>query len=82
MAIISSDSTNVSPGGRQSVRLESKDEFHEVLIIADFSHLPSAFIPHVKINLIMTVHVEHGPLSGLQIFVIGLQVEKSISLKE
>ncbi len=41
--MIASDSTTISPGGRKSVRLESKDEFNEVLIIADFSHLPSAY---------------------------------------
>jgi hypothetical protein len=39
------DSTNVAPSGRKSVRLESKDSFNEVLIIADFSHIPKAYIP-------------------------------------
>ena len=39
---ISADSKHVSPSGRKSVRLESKDNFHEVLIIADFIHLPKA----------------------------------------
>jgi hypothetical protein len=43
IAYIASDSTNVAPGGRKSVRLESKDKFNEVLIIADFTHLPSAY---------------------------------------
>jgi hypothetical protein len=36
------DSTNIAPSGRQSVRLESKDTFNQVLIIADFSHVPQA----------------------------------------
>jgi hypothetical protein len=39
---MASDSTNVAPNGRKSVRLESKDSYNEVLIIAEFSHLPSA----------------------------------------
>ena len=42
VAIIASDSTNIAPSGRRSVRLESKDSYDEVLIIADFTHLPSA----------------------------------------
>lgn len=39
------DSTNVAPSGRKSVRLESVDSFNEVLIIADFSHIPKAYFP-------------------------------------
>jgi len=42
VAVIASDSTNFAPSGRKSVRLESKDFYDEVLIIADFAHLPSA----------------------------------------
>ena len=42
VVFISSDSKNISPSGRKSIRLESKDDFHEVLIIADFIHLPRA----------------------------------------
>lgn len=42
VVFISSDSKNISPSGRKSIRLESKDDFHEVLIIADFVHLPRA----------------------------------------
>ena len=45
LAIIAADSTNVAPSGRKSVRLESKDQFKEVLIIADFSHLPGPYNP-------------------------------------
>ena len=37
------DSKNVAPSGRKSVRLESVDSFNEVLIIADFSHIPKAY---------------------------------------
>jgi len=39
------DSVNVASGGRQSVRLESIDTFNEVLVIADFEHLPNAYLP-------------------------------------
>lgn len=44
VAYIASDSTSLAPLGRKSVRIESKDEFNEVLIIADFAHLPSAYV--------------------------------------
>ena len=42
---LAADSTNVAPSGRKSVRLESKDTFNEVLIIAEFSHIPKAYFP-------------------------------------
>jgi len=45
------DSVNVAPGGRKSVRLESIDTFTEVLVIADFSHLPEAYFSISKLLL-------------------------------
>jgi hypothetical protein len=39
---LGAESKNVAPGGRQSLRLESVDTYTEVLVIADFSHLPNA----------------------------------------
>lgn len=42
VAYIAAESSTVSPGGRQSVRLQSTDTFTEVLVIADFAHLPEA----------------------------------------
>jgi len=45
IAYVYPDFTNIAPGGRKSVRLESKDSFTEVLIIADFTHIPQAYNP-------------------------------------
>lgn len=75
------DSSNVAPSGRQSVRLESKDSYNEVLIIADFSHLPQAYLSLYK-SYLTAVYVDHGQLFGPPISTIGPQAEKSTSSKE
>jgi hypothetical protein len=74
IAYIASDSTNVAPQGRQSVRLESKDNYTEVLIIADFMHLPNAYLsPEFKINYnsacgtwpaFWTTNLDNWPVGG------------------
>ena len=46
--VLAPDSTNLAPNGRSSVRLESIDTFTEVLIIADFAHLPAAYYPFLS----------------------------------
>jgi hypothetical protein len=44
VAYMYSNSKDVQPNGRSSVRLESKDTYNEVLIIGDFTHIPAAYV--------------------------------------
>jgi len=71
VAYIAPDSTNVAPGGRRSVRLQSTDSYTEVLILADFAHLPEAYLLHdpitEQIKLTSLVPAAHGLPSGLRI---------------
>jgi hypothetical protein len=47
---ITPDFKEIAPSGRKSIRLESKDTFTEVLIIADFAHLPQAYPLSQKVS--------------------------------
>jgi hypothetical protein len=69
------------PNGRDSVRLESKNTYNNVLVIAEFSWVPGSFVPTLKPHADMTGSAGHGLHSGRPISIPGPMAVRSISLR-